>query len=95
MTPHLIAPNLIAFQARMIQSSIAFWQAAFVAQKQWYAAMVPQPFGVWLVDEAHSAEAAAHCATAAAEACGAAAAKAGQTEGDIVEEAAKEKASAA
>ncbi len=35
--------TLIALQARMIQSSIAFWQAAFIAQKHWFEAMTRLP----------------------------------------------------
>ena len=35
--------TLIALQARMIQSSIAFWQATLVAQKHWYEAMIRLP----------------------------------------------------
>ncbi len=35
--------SLIALQARMLQSSIAFWQAALVAQKHWYEAMIRLP----------------------------------------------------
>ena len=31
--------NPIALQARMAQSCIAYWQAVFIMQKQWFEAM--------------------------------------------------------